>query len=387
MSQISFFPALSSHTGTRFIVSCILVYGALTLGIANICNGKIDTVSLTASPSDVDSLREVIRSRIDIEGWTRGQSGATCGIYAACRALDLVGVETNPGQYFTYKYVSHAQGSTPSEVVTIVEANGMKAIPLVNLSKLDLMLTDRPVIANVKQSRSVQAFDHWVCVKYQHGKLLVFDGPSGAVDMTFAEFLPLWNGYGIVVTTPSESVFLKLWAIRSCVFLWVVVAGAALWSAWLNKPKTQMRSYLFLGIASLTLAAGGNLIFGDPVRSMRRTDDVARSTHCNLDELRRFVIEGDRVLVDARYPLAYSFGGIPSAVNIPVDISQVALRGLMRDVDRNVPFLIYCQSSQCEYNVVVADKLRLLGFRQVIVSDAGWVEYSAQDTTAEEHRL
>lgn len=334
--------------------------------------------SIAWTHEQVHQAAELIRQRIETDHWTRGQSGTTCGIYAACRALALLGIDRDPGDYFTTKYVSHAEGSTPNEVISIASQNGAYAWPIVNLSKTDLMLLGSPVIANVKPSQNAQVYDHWVCVTYQDGRLLVFDGPATAVEMSFAEFLSLWNGYGIAVSADDAPMAVTSWVLRATTMAGLALLAALIWQAWPVRYRTAPRdSLIFLGTVTLVLAAAGSVLFGDPIHVFQVREVPGELQHIDLETFCKFITDGQHVVIDARLESTYEAGAVDGAINLPGGTSPVALKGLLIDVDRDLPIVVYCHSESCEYDAVIADKLQSLGFRQIAVANVGWVEYSA----------
>jgi rhodanese-related sulfurtransferase len=333
-------------------------------------------------PQPVDTSR-LLQQRIEGEKWTAGPSNSTCGVYAACRALQLLDVEVNAGDYFTQEYISTFEGSSPEQVVKLIESNGCRGLPLTNLSKLDLLAVGHPVIANVKQSPNATVFDHWVCVLYADGGLQVFDGPAGAVEMTFAEFLPLWSGYGVIASREGTHTLWATWILRASVLLVFAVVGIVCWQVTAQMDWFRARSWSRLAATTLGLAIVGNSLFtdaGDLFGRFGGTGPVPGQPHrvADLDELRHCVSEQTHVLIDARYQHTFERGAIEGAVNVPVEVSPIALRGLLRDVDRSTPILIYCHSEGCEFDAIVADKLNALGFDNLTTSRAGWVEYKTK---------
>ncbi len=88
---------------------------------------------------DIEATRVRLQNRIATEGWTSSSADSSCGIYAACRAMSLLGIEATPSDYYTIRYVGADSGSTPAELMKLLEKNHCNAVPMVNLSKLDLI--------------------------------------------------------------------------------------------------------------------------------------------------------------------------------------------------------------------------------------------------------
>jgi rhodanese-related sulfurtransferase len=341
------------------------------------------------SGDDLSAVRSALRQRIQGERWTAGSdAGSTCGIYAACRSLSLLGIDVDPGLFFTVDYMASGEGSTPAEVVKIIESQRCQAVPIVNLSKLDVMLLGCPVIANLRATPGATAFDHWACVVWENHRLLVFDGAVGPVEMSFADFLPLWNGYGVVVSHSRQPVVAYVWLVRFGVLCGFVLIGVSCWRVMSWLPLQRVRDVARLSAACLALSLAGNLVFGDITRAIHGVRTAVAPSEsalprAGLTELRTAAVGRKYVLIDARGQSGYEFGAVELAVNVPHGISLFALKGLFEGIDRDTPFLVYCQSARCNWNAALADKFKLLGFRDVTVSDVGWVEYTATTRNSE----
>jgi rhodanese-related sulfurtransferase len=91
----------------------------------------------------------------------------------------------------------------------------------------------------------------------------------------------------------------------------------------------------------------------------------------------RAKIEGseDFVLVDALAPIAFARSRLPGAINLTPD--WVAERAPRRIPDRSTEIVVYCADVDCESSVVVAQRLRELGYERVGHYAGGkrdWVE-------------
>lgn len=93
------------------------------------------------------------------------------------------------------------------------------------------------------------------------------------------------------------------------------------------------------------------------------------------DELRRRLEEeDDLVLVDALAPMVYAHSHLPGAINIPpanVDPTRLA----KRIPDLAAPIVVYCANLECEDSVETAEKLRALGYTNVVHFAGGKEEW------------
>lgn len=320
--------------------------------------------------------------------WHRTGSGPLCGVYAATNALAMIGCDASAEDFVATKYVGARQGSSPTEVAAIVEDAGADAHIFKGLSNLELKLLAYPLIANVRSTPTSRAFDHWVLAVADAGDILIYDGVAPQARISVAEFLGMWNGVGIIVSPRGSYPLQSLWAGRAAVLQVGLLAVLVLHSAFspiLKKAQPSFsRQTLAVGLTTVGLALIGQMVFGD-ISSHFQGVTVAsapfqtpRFTHGTLADARRASETPGHLLIDARYEQDFRAGSIPNAVNIPVYASVWSIRESLRDVDRQSPVAVFCQSKACAYGEVVARNLNLLGFEQVVVCDEGWREYSSQ---------
>ena len=82
------------------------------------------------------------------------------------------------------------------------------------------------------------------------------------------------------------------------------------------------------------------------------------------DELREKIERGeDFVLVDALSPMSFAMSHLPGAINL--NPGWVDDRARRRIPDLGTEVVVYCQSSECDSSVLVANRLIELGYRNV----------------------
>lgn len=86
--------------------------------------------------------------------WTLGSAGPLCGVYAACSAVRLVGLETEESNYISASYIGTCAGSSVDEICRIVREAGAKAYQRAQLSSYDIRMFGGPVIAYVRKTPS-----------------------------------------------------------------------------------------------------------------------------------------------------------------------------------------------------------------------------------------
>jgi rhodanese-related sulfurtransferase len=79
------------------------------------------------------------------------------------------------------------------------------------------------------------------------------------------------------------------------------------------------------------------------------------------------------VLVDALSPISYAGAHLPGAINIPPK-SVAALAG-RRISDLDTEVVVYCANPSCDSSVEVAERLIVLGYRNVLHYSGGKEEW------------
>ena len=95
------------------------------------------------------------------------------------------------------------------------------------------------------------------------------------------------------------------------------------------------------------------------------------------ESLREKIENGDEfVLVDALSPMSFALSHLPGAINLTPD--WVDGRARRRIPDFETEIVVYCESSDCDSSVIVANRLLELGYRYV----RHYVEGKSDWTTA-----
>ncbi len=81
--------------------------------------------------------------------------------------------------------------------------------------------------------------------------------------------------------------------------------------------------------------------------------------------------ENSAVFIDARDPWEFSEGHIFNAVNIP-EFSFSPYMPIVKSLDKNAAYTIYCSSSDCELSRRLASRLKDSGFTNLVVFSDGW---------------
>jgi rhodanese-related sulfurtransferase len=83
------------------------------------------------------------------------------------------------------------------------------------------------------------------------------------------------------------------------------------------------------------------------------------------DALRKKIAHGDDfVLVDALSPISFAMSHLPGAINLTPGWVDDRARRRIPDLDTEV--VVYCESSECDSSVAVANRLVELGYRNIL---------------------
>ena len=95
-----------------------------------------------------------------------------------------------------------------------------------------------------------------------------------------------------------------------------------------------------------------------------RSTAMRALAHIDRGSLRAKVERGDEfVLVDALSPMSFALSHLPGAINLTPDWVDGRARRKIPDFDTEI--VVYCESSDCDSSVIVANRLLELGYRNV----------------------
>jgi rhodanese-related sulfurtransferase len=86
--------------------------------------------------------------------------------------------------------------------------------------------------------------------------------------------------------------------------------------------------------------------------------------HIDRESLREKIERGEAfVLVDALSPMSFALSHLPGAINLTPDWVDGRARRKIPDLETEI--VVYCESSDCDSSVIVANRLTELGYRNV----------------------
>ncbi|MFC1848842.1 rhodanese-like domain-containing protein [candidate division CSSED10-310 bacterium] len=84
---------------------------------------------------------------------------------------------------------------------------------------------------------------------------------------------------------------------------------------------------------------------------------------------------GQSIFIDSRSPGAYDQGHIPGAISMPYYRLEEFLPDFLNDYAPDLEFITYCDGSDCDSSVIVANQLKSIGYETVYIFFGGWNEW------------
>ncbi len=322
-------------------------------------------------------------------------NGAHCGIYALIGALRALEVSVNWGELLDGRYVGSRAGSSAAELRSAAESVGARAVGYVQGNIPWLRLSPDPILMLLRGSRRAERTNHWVVyLGDADGRARIFDPPRHVEDVAYSDLLALWDGTAIRITRAEErghdlidSLASVQWLISCLVPPLALVIVFRSTSQLLPTPKlgsptisgTIAQVLLILGAA----AACGHVVhyassvgFGRNWRALSEAIGgpltAAPAPEVSLKMLTHWISCNAVSVVDARPPRMLLGGCIPGSVNLPVDASLGELDDALRRIPHGKRIVVYCQGGECEWDLIVAARLRMHGYEDVRVFTPGW---------------
>ncbi len=307
-----------------------------------------------------------------------------CGAISVCTALHLLGSHATVQDFYSARFIGSCRGSTAEQIVSMLKHSGAAGTLVSGIGGWELRFLSGPLIASVRSRAASPEFDHWCVVIRDEQGIIMFADDGRPVRMTVAEFLGLWSGVGVVASMKDDNTLLHFQAARLIPFsaFFLVAAIAGLVRHFCRPETARMKTAALSVVPVCAVVLSGMLFFGDPLNHSAglRAATAAftgKSIHeVPLSEFIDIVESGTRLLVDARRRVDYEDGSISNAVSIPMNLSGVELRWLLDGVPRDTPIVVFCQSQACPYDRIVAEQLDAMSFDDVVVSVAGYREYT-----------
>ncbi|HUE72959.1 MAG TPA: rhodanese-like domain-containing protein [Pirellulaceae bacterium] len=357
--------------------------GTVMLTCVIACFGPTSAACAADEGSDLDNTTEL--------------AGPYCGLYCVYAAARNYNRSVDFAQLLDRKYLNRFEGSHIGELEAAAESIGLGALPLSGLSLDDLRGMAAPTILLLSRPRQAGTFKHWVLLTHAaDDRFWIMESPGNIQEVSGAELLAQWSGVGLVVFADSRQ--MKAYERKHAAWKWLIaiaVAGAVVALSINLQRGDSLRhidrsfgSHRFQPLLIFAVAIVVAVIWHVASRSgfLRNKSAVAYVQYNYFNPRLAFVdksqfvgrLERREVLViDSRLPDAYARGHISGAVNVPVFVTQTALREFVETVPRHLGIVVYCESEGCPWSQEIGSRLHLMGMKDVAIYPGGWKEWSA----------
>lgn len=97
-----------------------------------------------------------------------------------------------------------------------------------------------------------------------------------------------------------------------------------------------------------------------------------KTNQIDLSNAQKFYNDGFAVFIDCRDAVSYNNGHIPNALSLPSHKLNELLPDFLGQLEPEDDIVTYCDGSECDASVVVANRLKSAGFRNVYIFFGGW---------------
>jgi rhodanese-related sulfurtransferase len=307
----------------------------------------------------------------------RADEGAYCGLFCVHAAAAAMEKPVEFESIRKAEFLNAKPGSTTNDLVRALATAGLTGTPQNRITVHELRHTATPVILHAR-SPGARNYYHWIVYlgRTADGHAAIFDPSGGRSEIAFAELMPVWDGYGIVVTDGRPG--LRLPVAPEWILL-TMFAGGTYFLAVRRFPR-----WLAFAIAAGLSAALWHSLAPQGFVHSRRALGTTTSTffdlpipECDHGEFSK-LRDGGAVVLDARTVEQFRAMHIAGAKLLPITSSLLELRRAFETMDPAVPVVCYCNSHQCAWSDVVANQLLHSGYRHVSVYRGGLAEWSAK---------
>jgi rhodanese-related sulfurtransferase len=332
------------------------------------------------------------------------RGGPYCGINSLFVCLSALGIETEPGDFVSKKYVGSYRGSSVNELLDAARDFGVQAEAFSHLTDRDLRRIQTPLILHMRSSSFGSDYDHWVAfLGWDGDRMRVVDAPHSVEATLPADLLANWSGAAIAVSMESiDRSFVS--AARVDYVLFVTLLGLVLYSlhavfqpAFRLSPPGLIHASLrsralqvgvvcgfscLLALAYHSLSSIGFLNNPTAVAEVTRRYYTVGVTEIGVEEMENEILQGESLVVDARRADDYDRGCLPGAISLSVDSTLQQRKQVLAGVPKGTRIVVYCQSSGCKYSDEVAGFLEFNGYSSLTIFRGGFVEWNRSQSIA-----
>jgi len=123
-----------------------------------------------------------------------------------------------------------------------------------------------------------------------------------------------------------------------------------------------------------------NMVSANGLSLIGREEDYrvqAISDKIDLKTAYEMFDKGGYIIIDCRNNSEFEQSHIPGSINLPANELAENLSGFLFEYFPEEKFVTYCEGVNCDASTVVANRLKGLGFQNVLIFYQGWDEWSA----------
>ncbi len=317
-----------------------------------------------------------------------------CGIYCVYAAVHGFGRKMDFISLLQTKYVGSIHGSSIHELAAAVEDNGLHALPMMGLSRANLVSARTPIALHVSRAHSPAVFGHWILfLGMEDGQAKVLDAPHRPELMPVADILARWDGVGMYISeqplSPWRLKFESLFtgenlALFAALLVLTTILQRVL-SARRGSPRPARPVWIAapaLLLAPAVMALAWHLLSHDgyarnlvAVRTVIQQHRPSFLPKLRVRDMEKALHDENVVIVDARYPRDFQAGHLPGAINVPVFTTQAERRKLLDGVPKGARVIVYCQSEGCQFDEALGSALVAEGIDNVALFPGGWTQW------------
>jgi rhodanese-related sulfurtransferase len=309
-----------------------------------------------------------------------------CGLYCFFHAARSLDVELPLESLVKEKYLTGSVGSSSDDLIRLALDNHLNATWHVGLGVEDLEFSNTPMILHVR-SPGTARYNHWILFLgfEPDGSAIIVDPPANREIISKASLLAIWDGAALSVSKQGTRERFWFLGVRTAI---IAVLSIILMFGIQRFTKIQ-NGYAMVAV-SMALSSGIALL-PDGFAWNENAVRVVWSVHFNrvsatisLAELNNILVEDKCLLIDARPEEAFARFHLPTAVNLPITVSEVGFVRFLKRYEqelRECKVVLYCQSEKCGWADKIAGLLSQRGNVKTLVYVGGvneWTKHNSQ---------
>lgn len=329
----------------------------------------------------------------------RDFNGPVCGILAMDAAAKTIHGRFDLYAALASRYMGAGRkGSSIEDLQVLARDAGLSATPWYHADAGFLAKLDCPAVWNLRVRSDTVCTGHWVTfLGIKQESAVVFDSRArpNLQSYPLPDLMTRWTGT-VLVVEPQSPVLAKRFArtfsslefrMMALLFAFLAAGISGLFIFRMRKGNESpgFFSGAFVVFTCLACAITGIAVDkNSPLRNREAASWMTSSLSqiapwedtIGVDELFIARNSGKGInIVDARLSRMWSSGTIPGSINLDVTWGIHEFRSVLARLDKALPTYVFCNSEDCSWADIVANRLNFFGFADVRVFRGGYVSY------------